>query len=293
MDSHIFNFLRGNMRSKILVVAALVLFGAVVFSVYSSSNNGNISDNTDNTSNDNEGIVQKIEYNNSSFLEFSKDWDGFETVTIDINRLRKAVDTGHLVLRLMGENYEVEIQEASRNTEYYFYTGPVVGNIDSRVDLYLQENTFCGSVELGRPKNVTYNIGPTDEIYNGERIYIVSLIDHEKEQESLKKMGIDPLQFFLINSDSKKHIMAIEIFDFNNKSVFKENYTVDSGEQITSSKIDAELGQYRYEIILDNEFTFEENVQASYNANLSSSEKLYIYITNDPENPVTFGIEIA
>jgi hypothetical protein len=62
MDSHIFNFLRGNMRSKILVVAVLILLGVAAYSAYSSFNNGNISDDIDIASNDNEGIVQKIEY---------------------------------------------------------------------------------------------------------------------------------------------------------------------------------------------------------------------------------------
>ena len=77
------------MRFKILAAAILILLGIVVFSVYSGSSNEDIPDNND--------IIQKIEVNNSSFLEFSKDWDGFETVTIDIDKLRKAADNGHEV----------------------------------------------------------------------------------------------------------------------------------------------------------------------------------------------------
>lgn len=199
------------MRFKILAAAILILLGIAVFSVYSGSSNEDISD---------DDIIQKIEVNNSSFLEFSKDWDGFETVTIDIEKFRKAADNGHVFLRLMGEEYEVEIQEASRYTEdEYFYAGPVVGCNESRTDLYLQKNSFCGSVGLGKPRNVTYNIGPTDEKYNGKTVYIVFMQDWEKEKERLEKMEIDPLQFFLINSDSKKHAMSIEIFDFNNEPI--------------------------------------------------------------------------
>ena len=80
----------------------------------------------------------------------------------------------------MGEEYEVRIQEASRNTEdEYFYAGPVVGCNESRADLYLQKNSFCGSVGLGKPRNVTYNIGPTDEKYNGKTVYIVYMLTHK------------------------------------------------------------------------------------------------------------------
>lgn len=260
--------------------------GITVFSVYSGSSNEDIPDD--------DGIIQKIEVNNSSFLEFSKDWDGFETVTIYIDKLRKAADSGHIFLKLMGEEYEVEIQEASRYTEdEYFYAGPVVGSNESRADLYLQENSFCGSVGLGKPRNVTYNIRPTSERHNGKTVYIIFMQNWEKEKERLEKMEIYPLQFFLINSDSKKHLMSIEIFDFNNKSVFKENYTIDPEEKISSPKINAELGQYRYEITLDNKFTFEQKIKADYAADVSSSEILYIYISDDPENPVTFRITVS
>ncbi len=169
----------------------------------------------------------------------------------------------------------------------------VVGNNESKADLYLQENSFCGSVELGKPRNVTYNIGPTDERYNDKTVYIVFMQDWEKEKERLEKMGIDPLQFSLRNSDSKKHVMSIEVFDFNNKSVFKEKYTMDPEEQISSPKINAELGQYKYEIILDNKFTFEQRVQAGYAGNLGGSTKLHLNIRDDPDNPIDFTSEIA
>ena len=138
-----------------------------------------------------------------------------------------------------------------------------------------------------------YNIRPTNERYNGKTVYIVFMQDWKKEEERLENMEIDTLQFFIINSNSKKHVMSIEIFDFNNKSVFKESYTIDPEEEISSPKINAELGQYRYEIILDNKFSFEQKIQAYYATDVSSSEALYIYISDDPENPVTFGITVA
>jgi len=277
------------MRFKILVTIALILLGIVVLLFYPYPNSGILFNNY-------EGIIQKIEYNNQ-FFEVSKDWDGFEAVTIDTDEFIKAADEGNVILKLMGEDFKIRIQEASRKSDedgyYYFYTGHVIGSKQSTADLYVDGEYLYGSIEPGEPWNVTYNIAHTDKKYDGKIVHVVFMQDWAKEKERLEQMGIDPLQFFLINNNSKKHVMSIEIFDFNNKSVFKENYTMGPGEKISSPKIEAELGQYRYELILDNEITFEEKIQADYAANLSSSEKLYIYISSDPENPVTFGIEVS
>ncbi len=54
------------MLIKILAAATLILLGIVVFSTCSGSNN-------ESTQDDKEDIIQKIEVNNSSFLDFSID----------------------------------------------------------------------------------------------------------------------------------------------------------------------------------------------------------------------------
>lgn len=277
------------MRFKILATVGFFLLGIVTFSVYYGSSNESAQNEGD--------IIQKIEVSNSSFLEGSEDWDGFETVIVDIDKLRKAADDGNVTLNIMGEKFEVEIREKSRleGENAYFYTGPIVGckDKDSRADLYVGEETLGGSVEPGEPWNVTYNIAHTDQRYDGKIVHVVFMQDWEKQRERLEKAGIDPLEFFLINSDSRKHVMSIEIFDFNNSSVFKENYTINPGNEISSPKIDAELGQYRYEIILDDKLVYEEKVQTGYVANLGGSEKLYIHITEDPDDPLTFGVAVS
>ncbi|MHC1754995.1 MAG: hypothetical protein AB9861_06110 [Methanosarcina sp.] len=278
------------MRFKVLAAEGLILLGIVVFSVYSGSSNESLQDE--------KSIIQKIEVNNNSFLEVPEYWDGFETVIVDTDKLRKAADNGQVTLSLMGEEFEVRIQEASRQNgengeNAYFYTGSIVGRKQSRAELYIEGEIFHGSVELGEPWNVTYNIAHTDERYNGKIVHVMFMIDWEKERERLEQEEIDPLQFFLINSDSRKHVISIEIFDFNNKSIFKETYTIDPEEEISSPKIDAELGQYRYEIILDNESTFEQKVQADHATNLCSSEKLHINLIDHPEYPMEIGIEVA
>jgi hypothetical protein len=68
---------------------------------------------------------------------------------------------------------------------------------------------------------------------------------------------------------------------------------VDPGDKISSPKINAELGLYRYEIILDNEFADEQIVRADYAAELGSSEKLHINLIDHPEYPMEIGIEVA
>lgn len=275
------------MRFKILAAVTSILLGIVVFSAYSGSSNESTQDDKE--------IIQKIEINNSSFFELSKDWDGFETVTIDIDKLRKAADKGNVTIKVMGECFNIEIQEKSRleGENAYFYTGRITGSKEGRSDLYVEGEYLGGSVEPGEPWNVTYNIVHTDERYNGKVVHIIFVQDWEKQRERLEKMGIDPLHFFLINSDSRNHLMSIEIFDFNNRSVFKESYKINPGDTISSPKINAELGQYRYEILLDNKFTFEQRVQADYAAEVSSSETLYIYVNADPEIPITFGIDVS
>ncbi|WP_292372981.1 hypothetical protein [Methanosarcina sp. UBA411] len=277
------------MHFKILAAAMLILVGIAVFSVYSGSSNEDIQDDND--------IIQKIEVNNSNFFEVSEDWDGFEAVVINTDRLRKDADKGNVTLKLMGENFKIRIQDVSRksgeNGYYYYYTGHIIGSKQGKADLYIDGEYLYGSVEPGEPWNVTYNIAHTDKRYNGKIVHVIFMQDWEKEKERLEKMGIDPLQFSLRNSDSKKHGVSIEIFDFNNKSVFKEKYTINPGDTISSPKINAELGQYKYEIILDNKFTFEQRVQAGYAGNLGGSTKLHLNIRDDPDNPIDFTSEIA
>ena len=64
-------------------------------------------------------------------------------------------------------------------------------------------------------------------------------------------------------------------------------------DEIFSPEITVEPGYYRYKIILDNKFTFEQRVTASYAANLGGSEKIYLNIRDDPDNPIEFVSEIS
>jgi hypothetical protein len=145
---------------------SLILLGIVIFSVHSGSNSGNISNDQD--------LVQKIDYN-SSYFDVQEDWDGFEAIIIDIDKFRKAVDSGNVNLRLMGKEFEIKIQEKSRleGENEYFYTGPIVGINQSRSDFYVGKDSLGGSVEPGETWKVTYNIAPTDVRYDGKIVHVV------------------------------------------------------------------------------------------------------------------------
>ena len=324
------------MRIILIIAAALILLGIVIFSVPSGSNSGVISDDKD--------MVQKIE-NNSSFLGASKDWGSFKTVTVDINKIREAsvsenskknlseagennifeevtldnssikapescdrfetvivnpakfrelASNGTVNLSLMGEDYELKLQEREiQNPNVNSYLGYIVGKPQSSAFFTVKDDSIdaCINVDFF---NQSYGIASTDEKYDGKIVHLLWRCYSEGGEEEIKKHhSLDPLEFSLRNSDKKSHEIHIELFDFYNNSVYKENYKMNPGDEIFSPEINVEPGYYRYEIILDNKFTFEQRVVASYAANLGGSEKLHLNIRGDPDNPIEFVSEIA
>ena len=324
------------MRIILIIAAALILLGIVIFSVPSCSNSGVIPDDKD--------MVQKIE-NNSSFLGASKDWGSFKTVTVDINKIREAsvsenskknlseagennifeevtldnssikapescdrfetvivnpakfrelASNGTVNLSLMGEDYELKLQEREiQNPNVNSYLGYIVGKPQSSAFFTVKDDSIdaCINVDFF---NQSYGIASTDEKYDGKIVHLLWRCYSEGGEEEIKKHhSLDPLEFSLRNSDKKSHEIHIELFDFYNNSVYKENYKMNPGDEIFSPEINVEPGYYRYEIILDNKFTFEQRVVASYAANLGGSEKLHLNIRGDPDNPIEFVSEIA
>lgn len=325
------------MRFIILAVATLILLGIVGFSVYSGSSNENIQDD--------KNIIQKTEANNSSFFEVSDDWNGFEVVTIDINKLRNAVDkensasnpseidendifneiklekssikapescdrfetvtvnpakfrklasNGSVNLSLLGEDYELKLQEREiQKPNVNSYMGYIAGKPQSSAFFTVKDDSIDGYINVDF-FNQSYGIASTDEKYDGKIVHLLWRCYSEGGEEEIKKHhSLDPLEFSLRNSDKKSHEIHIELFDFYNNSVSKENYTMNPGDEIFSPEINVEPGYYRYEIILDNKVTFEQRVVASYAANLGGSEKLHINIIDNPDNPIEFTSEMA
>jgi hypothetical protein len=141
---------------------------------------------------------------------------------------------------------------------------------------------------------LSYGITETNKSYNGKVIHLLcKYYSQEGDREIRKRYSLDPLEFTLRNNGKKNHEVSIELLDFYNKSLFKAKYSLKPGDEIFSPKINVEPAYYRYEIILDNTFTFEEKVRADYAAELGSSEKLHINLIEDPDNPIEFWIAVA
>lgn len=242
---------------------------------------------------DKNDIFKEIILKNNS-IEPPESCVDFKTVIVNPVKFRELASNGTLNLSLMGENYELNLHEReTRKLNVSSYSGYIVDKPQSSAFFTVRNDSINGCVNVDF-YTLSYGISSTEEEYNGKIIHIVSKYYNERAEEELKKRySLDPLKFSLTNGDKETHEISVELLDFYNRSIFKQTYVANPGDEISSPKIEAELGIYRYEIILDKELSYEQTVRADYAAELGSSEKLFIYITNDPENPVTFGIEIA
>jgi hypothetical protein len=66
---------------------------------------------------------------------------------------------------------------------------------------------------------------------------------------------IEPLRFSVHNNDVNEHNITVEIFDSDNKCIFKERYNLDPEEGVGSPKITKKRGEYTVKGTLDDEIT--------------------------------------
>ncbi|MDW5549651.1 hypothetical protein [Methanosarcina sp.] len=285
------------MRFVVLAVATLILLGIVGFSIYSGSSNENIKDDKNiiqkTSETDENDIFKEIKLDNSS-ITAPESYDRFETVIVNPAKFRELASNGTVNLSLMGEDYELKLQEREiQKPNVNSYMGYIAGKPQSSVFFTVKNNTIDGCINVDF-FNQSYGIASTGEKYEGKTVHLLWRYYSEGGEEEIRKnYSLDPLEFSLRNSDKKSHEINIELFDFYNNSVFKENYAMNPEDEIFSPEITVEPGYYRYKIILDNKFTFEQRVTASYAANLGGSEKLHINIIDNPDNPIEFVSEIA
>lgn len=242
---------------------------------------------------DENDIFKEIKLNRNS-IEAPESCDRFETVIVNPAKFRELASNGTVNLDLMGEDYELKLQEREiQKPNVNSYMGYIVGKPQSSAFFTVKDNSIDGCINVDF-FNQSYGIASTDEKYDGKIVHLLWRYYNEGGEEEIKKYhSLDPLEFSLRNSDKKSHKIHIELFDFYNKSVFKENYTMNPEDEIFSPEITVEPGYYRYKIILDNKFTFEQRVTASYAANLGGSEKIHLNIRDDPDNPIEFVSEIS
>jgi len=293
------------MRFKILATAGFILLGIVTFSVYSGFNNESVTDDRGMIATHNEsstdrlletgenGIFEEINFN-KSFIEAPESCEQFETIIVNPGEFRKLASNGTVNLSLMGEDYELKLQERETGKiNVNSYMGYIVGKPQSSAFFTVRNDSIEGCINVDF-YTLSYGIASTDEKYNGKIVHLLWRCYSEGGEEEIKKThSLDPLEFSLKNSDKKGHEIHIELFNFYNESVFKENYTMNPGDEIFSPEINVEPGYYRYKIILDNKSTFEQRVTGNYAANVGGSEKLHLTIRDDPNNPIEFVSEIA
>jgi len=289
------------MRFKVLAAIGLILLGLVVYSAYSEP--------TDERAHDDGDVIQKTEVNNetsensifeeikvdNNLIEAPESCEQFETITVNPVRFRELASNGTVNLSLMGEDYELKLQEREtrKPKNVTSYSGYIVGKPQSSAFFTVKNESIEGCINVDF-YTLSYGIASTEEKHDGKIVHLLWKYYNEGAEEELKKQySLDPLEFSLSNNDKKTHEVFIELFDFYNQSIFKQIYTMDPGDKVSSPKINAEPGLYRYEIILDDEFVDEQIVRADYATELGSSEKLYINLIDHPEYPMEIGIEVA
>jgi hypothetical protein len=165
-----------------------------------------------------DNIVQKIEIQDSS-LEFQGHWDGFETVTIDVQEFENAAANGNVNLRLLERDFEVKIEEISRlnGGKSYRYSGYVKGIPQSKATFYVYGELFSGSIEF---EDLMYNIAVTSEQYNGKTVHSVFIIDWKQDQERLIH-SLNPIRLIFI-SGSAGSFSEIEKCMVDEDGIFEE-----------------------------------------------------------------------
>ncbi|AKB38813.1 hypothetical protein MSSAC_4223 [Methanosarcina siciliae C2J] len=193
-------------------------------------------------------IIQKIEVQGSS-LEVQDYWDGFETVTIDVQEFENAAANGNVHLRLFERDFEVEIEEISRlnGGKSSRYSGYVKGIPDSRATFYVCGELFSGSVEF---EDLMYNIAVTSDTYDGKTVHTVFVMDWKKDRERLVR-SLNPLRFIFVSGSAE---------------AFSEIKDCGIGEYGIFEKIESERGSFEipetceeFETVVVNSHKFRED----------------------------------
>lgn len=146
-----------------------------------------------NFSKTSDNIVEKVEVQNISF-ESQKYWDGFETVTINVEEFESAAANGNLSLRLLENDFEIQIKKISRlnGGKSYQYSGYVKDVPQSEATFYVSGELLSGSIKF---EDLMYNIAVSSEIKDKKTVYIVFITDWKKDRERLKSW-LNPLKYF-------------------------------------------------------------------------------------------------
>lgn len=245
---------------------------------------------------DEDSIFEEIESGRDSF-EIPEACEDFETVIANPNKFRESASNGTVNLSLMGKHFELKLKEINTLNSQVTYAGYIVGKPQSSAFFAVGNDTINGCINVDF-YTLSYGIIAMDEKCDGKVVHLVCRYykedyNEDAEEKLDQKFSSDPLQFFLKNEDTETNEISIEIFDFYNESIFYKTYSLSPGNEISSSEISVEPGIYRYEITLDSNFAFEQEVRADYATEPGSSEKLHVNLIDHSEYPMAPGIESA
>lgn len=167
-------------------------------------------------------------------LKFAEILNYFETVTANPAAFLNDVSDGHVTLKLLGQEFQLDLQEVHIVSDdaviitengsripvpkAYSYRGTVVGKPNSSVALTVGDDVVIGEINI---ENKIYCIEQTNMTYNGKVVHVVYSSDAFKEREILE-----------YNTDSTDE-------ETSNLSIFREKNT---GELSNSDSKDSESG---------------------------------------------------
>ncbi|WP_340819351.1 hypothetical protein [Methanolobus sp. WCC4] len=234
-------------------------------------------------------IVSKIDVESGS-IDISDDWDYYETVFIDSDKLNVSSGEGNINLTLMDNNIDIIIQTSGKRPGGVGYKGFADGDPEYNVDITIREEEVYASVTT---YDWMYNIVPTNVVVDGKIVHLVTGYDILDTRTIEENYPVDPLTFEIINEDKVEHDFAIEVYDPYHDLIFNESYSLQPGETIQSPEISKEPGMHRYVYTLDNNETFTENARVERLAELGSSQRVSFIFIDDPEHQMMISIEQA
>ena len=247
---------------------------------------------------DENSVFEELVFDRHSF-EVPVACEDFETMIVNPQRFRESASNGSVNLSLMGKHLKLKLKETNTTNSQTTYAGYIVGKPESSAVFAVGNDTIDGLINIDF-YTLSYGVAATDQKYDGKVVHIICRYynedteDTEDTEEKLEqKFSPDSLQFFLKNEDKKTHEISIEILDFYKEPMFCKTYSLNPGNEISFSEIREETGIYRYEITLDRNLTFEQEVRANYATGPGSSEKLHIDLIDHSEYPIAIGIESA
>ena len=75
---------------------------------------------------------------------------------------------------------------------------------------------------------------------------------------------IGPLRFSISNNDIDEHNITVEVFDYKNKSIFKETYELGSNERANTPVITKRRGNYVFNVTVDDEIMRTSKMWVGY-----------------------------